>query len=105
MNNSKKFFELIYIGILIVSSISFVEAKEYTRDKNGNLNINIIDRVVTVNNRVVRVINPNEPISIDIDDDDMDDELDSIDNIDRDDDMIIRVDDISIGANGITIDD
>ena len=104
MNNSKKIFELIYIGILIVSSISFVEAKEYTRDKNGNLNINIIDRVVTVNNRVVRVINPNEPISIDIDDDDMDDELDSIDNI-RDDDMIIRVDDISIGANGITIDD
>jgi len=54
-----KNMNLILLSIVTLTSI---QAKDYEVDKNGNINVNIIDRKVIVNGKVVRTIPKGEPI-------------------------------------------
>ena len=116
MNKSKnqKFIGLIFSIGMILTSISLLDAKEYPRDKNGNVNVNIIDGVVIDNNRVQSVVRQGETVSVDVDDE-MDIEVESegygisVDNeeisVDIGDEGIgINVgDEISVGIDGLDI--
>jgi len=66
---NKKNFGLIFSISLILSSITLLEAKEYSSDRYGNTNINVIDGVVIVNDKIESVLDNNEQLSIDIDGD------------------------------------
>ncbi len=128
MNKSKnqKIIGLIFSIGMILTSISLLDAKEYPRDRNGNVNVNIIDGVVVDNNRVQSVVRQGETVSVDVDGDNyedygvsVDDEVDiQVDSegygISVDDDEIsvdighegigINVDDeISVGIGGLDI--
>ena len=52
------------INLILLSMITLtsIQAKDYEVDKNGNVNLNIIDRKVIVNGKVVRTIPKGEPI-------------------------------------------
>jgi len=58
-----KNINLILLSIVTLTSI---QAKDYEVDKNGNVNVNIIDRKVIVNGKVVRTIPKGEPINANI---------------------------------------
>jgi len=58
-----KNINLILLSIVTLTSI---QAKDYEVDKNGNVNLNIIDRKVIVNGKVVRTIPKGEPITASI---------------------------------------
>ena len=77
---NKKNFRLIFSITLILSSITLLEAKEYSSDRYGNTNINVIDGVVIVNDKIESVLDNNEQLSIDIDDDGDEDYGISVDN-------------------------
>ena len=77
---NKKNFGLIFSISLILSSITLLEAKEYSSDRYGNTNINVIDGVVIVNDKIESVLDNNEQLSIDIDDDGDEDYDISVDN-------------------------
>ena len=117
MNKSKnqKIIGLIFSIGMILTSISLLDAKEYPGDRNGNLNVNIIDGVVVDNNRVQSVVRQGETVSVDVDGDSyedygvsVDDEVDiQVDSegygISVDDDEISV--DIGHGGIGINVDD
>ncbi len=71
MNKSKnqKIIGRIFSMCMILISISLLDAKEYSIDRNGNVNVNIIDGVVIDNNIVQSVVRQDETVSIDVDDD------------------------------------
>jgi len=50
--------------LLSIATLSFAQAKDYEVDKNGNVNVNIVDRKVIVNDKVVRTIPKGEPIKV-----------------------------------------
>jgi uncharacterized protein (UPF0335 family) len=50
--------------LLSLATLVFAQAKDYEVDKNGNVNINVIDRKVIVNGKVVRTIPKDEPIEV-----------------------------------------
>jgi len=52
----------INLILLSIVTLTFIQAKDYEVDKNGNVNLNIIDRKVIVNGKVVRTIPKGEPI-------------------------------------------
>ena len=117
MNKSKnqEIIGLIFSIGMILTSTSLLNAKEYPRDRNGNVNVNIIDGVVVANDRVESVIRQDETISIDVDGDTYEDYGVSVD-----DEVDIQVDsagygisvdndeisvDIGHGGIGINVDD
>jgi hypothetical protein len=117
MNKSKnqEIIGLIFSIGMILTSTSLLNAKEYPRDRNGNVNVNIIDGVVVANDRVESVIHQDETISIDVDGDTYEDYGVSVD-----DEVDIQVDsagygisvdndeisvDIGHGGIGINVDD
>lgn len=111
MNISKSILGLNLSIILILTSISLLEAKEYVADKNGNLNIEVRDRVIIVNGKVESVIHPNEPISIQMEedyvvniDDESDMEIQSEEyDVDIDDEIMVDMADTELG--GIIVSD
>jgi hypothetical protein len=100
MNKSKnqEIIGLIFSIGMILTSTSLLNAKEYPRDRNGNVNVNIIDGVVVANDRVESVIRQDETISIDVDGDTYEDYGVSVD----DDEISV---DIGHGGIGINVDD
>ena len=52
--------------LLSLATISSLYAKDYEVDKNGNTNVNIIDRKVIVNGKVVKTIPKGEPIKANV---------------------------------------
>ncbi len=52
--------------LLSIATLSFIQAKDYEIDKNGNINVNIVDRKVIVNDKVVRTIPKGEPVKVNI---------------------------------------
>ncbi len=52
--------------LLSLATISSLYAKDYEVDKNGNTNINIIDRKVIVNGKVVKTVPKGEPVKVKI---------------------------------------
>jgi len=110
---NKKNFGLIFSISLILSSITLLEAKEYSSDRYGNTNINVIDGVVIVNDKIESVLDNNEQLSIDIDDDGDEDYDISVDNevgvmIESEDygkigdsSIIVDDDDISVDIGGL----
>jgi hypothetical protein len=117
MNKSKnqEIIGLIFSIGMILTSTSLLNAKEYPRDRNGNVNVNIIDGVVIANDRVESVIRQDETIPIDVDGDTYEDYGVSVDDevdiqgdsagygISVDDDEISV--DIGHGGIGINVDD
>jgi len=62
----KKGITMNKINILLLSLfITSLNAKEYNRDGNGNININIIDREVSINNEHVGIISSVERVGVD----------------------------------------
>ncbi len=57
----------ISLSLLLLSTI-LLNAQEYHADKNGNVNINIIDKKIMVNDKVVGRVKPNEPTVVNVDD-------------------------------------
>ncbi|MCK4441879.1 MAG: hypothetical protein KAU90_07710 [Sulfurovaceae bacterium] len=59
---------LKHINLILLSmvTISSIQAKDYQADKNGNVNVNIVDRKVIVGNKVVRTIPKGEAIKADV---------------------------------------
>ncbi len=53
---------------LLLLSTTLINAQEYHADKNGNVNINIIDKKIMVNDKVVGRVKPNEPTVVNVDD-------------------------------------
>jgi hypothetical protein len=114
-SKNQKIIGLIFSIGMILTFISLLDAKEYPRDRNGNVNVNIIDGVVIVNDRVESVVRQDETISIDVDDDSYEDYGVSVDDevdiqvesegygISVDDDEISV--DIGHGGIGINVDD
>lgn len=111
---NKKNFGLIFSISLILSSITLLEAKEYSSDRYGNTNINVIDGVVIVNDKIESVLDNNEQLSIDIDDDGDEDYDISVDNevgvMIESEDYGISVDNevdvmVKIGDSSIIVDD
>ena len=111
---NKKNFGLIFSISLILSSITLLEAKEYSSDRYGNTNINVIDGVVIVNDKIESVLDNNEQLSIDIDDDGDEDYGISVDNevgvMIESEDYGISVDNevdvmVKIGDSSIIVDD
>jgi hypothetical protein len=47
-------------------TLTSIQAKDYEVDKNGNVNVNVIDRKVIVNGKVVRTIPKGEPIKVNV---------------------------------------
>jgi len=56
----------INLILLSIATLSSIQAKDYEVDKNGNVNLNIVDRKVIVNGKVVRTISKGEPIKANI---------------------------------------
>jgi hypothetical protein len=52
------------ILLLILVSTVTLQAKDYEVDRNGNVNVNVIDRQVIVNGKVVRTLGKGERIKI-----------------------------------------
>ena len=52
--------------LISLATMSSLYAKDYQVDKNGNTNINIIDRKVIVNGKVVKTIPKGEPIKVNV---------------------------------------
>ena len=52
--------------LLSLATITSTQAKDYEIDKNGNVNVNIVDRKVIVNDKVVRTIPKNQPIKVNV---------------------------------------
>ncbi|MCH9739780.1 MAG: hypothetical protein K0U38_02925, partial [Epsilonproteobacteria bacterium] len=86
-----------------------IEAREYPTDKNGNVNVNVIDRQVIVNDKVVDVLEPGEPIEVDVDDIGVDLDDEKI-GVDVEDDVSVRMgrdiavdvdDEISVNLGGL----
>jgi len=65
MNKINKLFEATFFILLLSLFITSLNAKEYNRD--GNININIIDREVTINNEHVGIISSVERVGVDED--------------------------------------
>jgi len=52
--------------LLSLATITSTQAKDYEIDKNGNVNVNIVDRKVIVNDKVVRTIPKNQPVKVNV---------------------------------------
>ena len=65
MNKINKNFGFTFFIALISLLFTSLDAREYEHDRNGNLNINIIDRDVIINNEPVGTISSVERISVD----------------------------------------
>jgi hypothetical protein len=52
--------------LLALATITSTQAKDYEIDKNGNVNVNIVDRKVIVNDKVVRTIPKNQPVKVNV---------------------------------------
>jgi hypothetical protein len=50
--------------LLSLATVTAIQAKDYEIDKNGNVNVNIVDRKVIVNDKVVRTIPKNQPVKV-----------------------------------------
>ena len=98
MNRSKKNFGLTLAMTLLMVSIGSLDAREYSGDKNGNVNVNIVDRVVTVNDEVVGVVRSGEGVSVNVDDIDVDMGRDGY-GVNIDDDMDMRMGDDGFGID------
>ncbi len=59
---------LLFAVSLLMTYVSFAQSKDYATDKNGNVNVNIIDRKVIVDDKVVRTIPEGEPIKAEVGD-------------------------------------
>jgi hypothetical protein len=55
---------VIYLSLLLTTSIY---SKDYEVNRNGNVNVNVIDRQVIVNGEVVETIPEDQPIDIKVD--------------------------------------
>ena len=64
MNKINKNFKFTFFIALIALVISSLDAREYEYDRDGNVNVNIIDREVTVNDEQVGIISSVERVSI-----------------------------------------
>jgi len=53
---------LVLISMVFTTLVA--SAKDYTVDRSGNLNVNVIDRQVIVNDKVVGTVDEGEPITI-----------------------------------------
>jgi len=65
MNKINRLFEATFFILLLSLFITSLNAKEYNRDGNGNININIIDREVSINNEQVGIISSVERVGVD----------------------------------------
>ena len=65
MNKINRLFEATFFILLLSLFITSLNAKEYNRDGNGNININIIDREVSINNEHVGIISSVERVGVD----------------------------------------
>jgi hypothetical protein len=59
-------FKKIDFVLLFLAIFSSLQAKDYEIDKNGNINVNIVDRKVMVNDKVVRTIPKDKPVNVTI---------------------------------------
>ncbi len=56
----------ITLIVISIATLGSLYAKDYEVDKNGNVNLNIIDRKVIVNGKVVKRIPKGEPIKANV---------------------------------------
>jgi len=65
MNTINRLFEATFFILFLSLLITSLSAKEYNSDGDGNININIIDREVTINNEHVGIISSVERVGVD----------------------------------------
>jgi len=65
MNKINKLFEATFFTLLLSLFITSLTAEEYEYTRNGNININIIDREVSINNEHVGIISSVERVGVD----------------------------------------
>ena len=65
MHKINKKFKFTFFIASISLFVTSLDAREYEYDRNGNVNINIIDRDVIINNEQVGIISSVERISVD----------------------------------------